>query len=168
MKGSFAILPFMKLSLNKDYARRHLFVTVLMLGLGCWFGYDGLVAYPSMTAADLYRSIEKADPPAEMSAERLEAFKRQKTQTQYGFALLSLLAGAVVGLRLLKAAKFDFAFDDSGFTANAKRYTRDDIASVDRTQWETKTILVLKLKDGSTLTLDAWHHLGVKDFAATV
>lgn len=158
----------MKLSLNKDYARRHLFVTVLMLALGCWFGYDGLVTYPSMTAADLYRSIEKADPPADMPAERLEAFKRQKTQTQYGFATLALLAGAVVGLRLLKSAKFAFEFDDAGFTAYGKRYTREDIASVDRSQWESKTILVLKLKDGTTLALDAWHHTGVKDFAATV
>ena len=158
----------MKLSLNKDYARRHLFVTVLMLGLGCWFGYDGLVAYPSMTAADLYRSIEKSDPPADLPAERLEAFKRQKTQTQYGFAVLALFAGAVVGLRLLKSARFAFEFDESGFTSNGRRYTRDDIAAVDRTRWETKTILVLRMKDGSTHTLDAWHHLGVKDFAATV
>ena len=158
----------MKLTLNKDYARRHLFVTVLMLGLGCWFGYDGLVAYPSMTAAELYRSIEKADPPADMPSERLEAFKKQKTQTQYGFAVLALLAGGIVGLRLLKSAKFAFEFDDTGFTACGKRYTREDIASVDRSQWESKTILVLKLKDGTSLSLDAWHHLGVKDFAATV
>lgn len=158
----------MKLTLNKDYARRHLFVTVLMLGLGCWFGYDGLVAYPSMTAAELYRSIEKADPPADMPSERLEAFKKQKTQTQYGFAVLALLAGSIVGLRLLKSAKFAFEFDDAGFTANGKHYTREDIASVDRSQWESKTILVLKLKDSTTLSLDAWHHVGVKDFAATV
>ena len=158
----------MKLSLNKDYARRHLFVTVLMLGLGCWFGYDGLVTYPSTTAADLYRSIERADPPADMPAERLEAFKKQKTQTQYGFAALALLAGVVVGLRLLKSAKFDFTFDETGFTTNGKRYTRGDIASVDRNRWESKSILVLKLKDGTVITLDAWHHLGVKDFAATV
>ena len=166
--ASFAILLFMKLTLNKDYARRHLFVAVLMLGLGCWFGYDGLVAYPSMTAAELYRSIEKADPPTDMPSERLEAFKKQKTQTQYGFAVLALLAGGIVGLRLLKSAKFAFAFDDAGFTTCGKRYTRDDIASVDRTRWESKTILVLKMKDGSSIVLDAWHHTGVKDFAATL
>lgn len=158
----------MKLSLNKEYAQRHLFVAVLMLGLGGWFGYDGLVTYPSMSAAELYRSIEKADPPAEMTEERLAAFKKQKTETQYGFALLSLLAGAVVGLRLLKSAKFAFEFDDAGFTANGKRYTRADIVEVDRSQWEKKSILVLKLVDGARLTLDAWHHVGVKDFAETL
>ena len=157
-----------KFKLNPDFAKRYCFVALLFAGMGGWFGYDGLVTYPSMTAADLYRSIEKADPPADMPAERLEAFKRQKTQTQYGFATLALLAGAVVGLRLLKSAKFAFEFDDAGFTAYGKRYTREDIASADRSQWESKTILGLKMKDGTTLALDAWHHTGVKDFAATL
>ena len=158
----------MKLSLNTEYARRHLFVTALMLGLGCWFGYDGLVTYPRLSPADLYRSIEKADPPAEMTDERLAAFKKQKTETQYGFAVLALLAGAVVGLRLLKASKFAFEFDGDGFTANGRRYTRADLAKVDRSQWEKKSILVLRLKDGSSVSLDAWHHNGVKDFAETL
>lgn len=158
----------MKLTLNKEYAQRHLFVAVLMLGLGAWFGYDGLITYPSLPPVELYRSIEKADPPPEMTEERLAAFKKQKTETQYGFALLSLLAGVVVGLRLFKAAQFTFAFDDAGFTANGRTYTRADIAKVDRSQWEKKSILGLLLSDGTRLTLDAWHHRGVKDFVGTL
>lgn len=158
----------MKLSLNPDYARRHLFVTVLMLGLGLWFAYDGLVTYPKMSARELYASIEKVEPPADMTDARLQAFKKQKTETQYGFAFLALLASAVVGLRLLKAARFAFSFDAAGFTANGKTYTRADIARVDRSRWEKKTIIVLKLTDGTRLTLDAWHHLGVKDFVASL
>ena len=34
----------MKFSLNKEYAVRHLGVTILFFGMGCWFGYDGFVA----------------------------------------------------------------------------------------------------------------------------
>lgn len=158
----------MKLTLNKEYAQRHLFVALLMLGLGGWFAYDGLVTYPSMSAAELYRSIEKSDPPAEMSAERLEAFKRQKTQTQYGFALLSLLAGGIIGFRLSKAAKFAFEYDDQGFTVNGKRHTRDEIVEVDRSQWGKKSILKLKLKDSAGVTLDAWHHVGVREFVESL
>ena len=154
----------MKLKLNKEYVRRHLFVTLLMAGLGCWFGYDGFVRYPSMAAADLYRMIEKNDPPAGMN---LDAFKRQKTQTQYGFTVISLFAALVVGLRLLKAAKFDFEFDDSGFTCQGRRFANSDIVDVDRSAWEKKSILVLRLKGGEKIVLDAWHHLGVKEFAAT-
>ena len=153
----------MKLKLNKEYARRHLFVTLLMAGLGCWFGYDGFVRYPSLAAADLYRSIEKSDPPAGMN---LDAFKRQKTQTQYGFTVISLFAALVVGLRLLKAAKFDFEFDDEGFTCQGRRFAKADLLGIDRSAWEKKSIIVLKMKDGEKIVLDAWHHTGVKEFSA--
>lgn len=158
----------MKISLNKDYASRHLFVTVLMLGLGGWFGYDGLVTYPSTPARELYKSIEKADPPEGITDETLEAFKTQKTQTQYGFAVLALLAGAIVGLRLLKASKFDFSFDDEGFTYAGKRFTRADIATIDRSKWESKSIFSITTTDGTRITLDAWHHTGIKDFFGTL
>ena len=153
----------MKLKLNKEYARRHLFVTLLMAGLSCWFGYDGFVRYPSLSAADLYRSIEKSDPPAEIN---LEAFKKQKTQTQYGFTVITLIIALIVGFRLRKSSKFDFEFDENGFTCEGRTFTKADIASIDRSAWEKKSILVLKLKDGKKIVLDAWHHAGVKEFDA--
>lgn len=153
----------MKLSVNRDYFRRHLFVTLLLTGLGLWFGYDGLIRYPAMSAGDLYRSIEKSDPPASVD---LEAFKRQKTQTQYGFTVLSLLAALVIGLRLKKACAFKLEFDEQGFTYKKQHFTYADIEKVDRSQWESKSILILQMKDGVKLTLDAWHHVGVKDFVA--
>lgn len=146
----------MKLKLNKEYARRHLFVTLLMTGLGGWFGYDGFVRYPATPAAELYRSIEGGDAPAGCD---LEAFKRQKTQTQYGFTLLSGLAALIVGLRLLKSSRFAFEFDDEGFVHQGKRHAYAEIKDVDRSKWATKGILKV---DG--ITLDAWHHVGVKEF----
>ena len=153
----------MKLTTNTDFFRRHLFVTVLLAGMGAWFAYDGLVTYPKTPAADLYRSIEKHDAPVGYD---LEAFKRQKTQTQYGFAVLALLGAATVGLHLLSVVRFVFSFDDDGFATARKRYAWSEITSVDRSQWEKKTILRLTLADGARVTLDAWHHVGVKDFAA--
>ena len=153
----------MKLALNKEYARRHLFVTVVMAALGLWFGYDGFIRYPKTPAADLYRSIEGSDAPAGFD---LESFKKQKTQTQYGFTALSLLAALVVGLRLYGASKFDFEFDETGFTFNGRRYADADIAEIDRKRWKSKSILALRLKDGEKVVLDAWHHTGVKDFAS--
>lgn len=158
----------MKIKLNKDYAVRHLFVTVLMAALGCWFAYDGVITYPSMTPSELYRSIEGSDAPAEWTSEKLDAFKKQKTQTQYSFATLSLLAALIVGTRLFKASKFDFDFDETTFTYNGRKFTRDDIADVDRSKWEAKSIAVLKLKNAPSITLDAWHHVGVKEFVATL
>lgn len=153
----------MKLVLNKEYARRHLFVTIVMAALGLWFGYDGFVRYPATPAAELYRSIEGSDAPEGFD---LEGFKRQKTQTQYGFTALSLLAALVVGLRLYGASRFKFEFDENGFSFRNRRYTYADIDETDHRQWKSKSILKLRLKDGLRVVLDAWHHVGVKEFEA--
>ena len=127
-----------------------------MAGLCCWFGYDGLVRYPATPAAELYKSIEKSDAPDGCD---LEAFKKQKTQTQHGFTLLCLVTALVVGLRLYGSYKFDFEFDEAGFVYKGKRRAYSDIKKINRSQWEKKGIIRV---DG--ITLDAWHHLGVKEF----
>ena len=149
----------MKLTLNREYALRHLFVTLLMIGLGGWFGYDGLVRYPATPAAELYQSIEGSEPPETMTAESLAAFKDQKTKTQYGFTLLCLLAALVVGTRLFASCRFDFEFDDEGFVCRGRRHAYSDIKKVDRALWAKKGIVRV---DG--ITLDAWHHQGVREF----
>jgi len=154
----------MKLTLNKEFARRHLFVVVLMAGLGCWFGYDGFVGYPATDADVLYRSIEGSDAPVGYN---LEAFKRQKIQTQYGFTVLAFLAALLVGGHLLAVSKFAFEFDDEGFVVNGKRRAYDEIKSVDRSQWEKKGIVKIS-GEGFSAKLDSWHHVGVKDFAAKI
>ena len=146
----------MKLTLNREFAVRHVGVALLMLGLSCWFGYDGFVRYPATPAADLYRSIEGSDAPAGFN---LEAFKVQKTQTQYGFTLLTFLAALVIGGHVWLLSKFRFEFDDESYTFAGKRVAIKDVKSVDRSQWEKKGIVKV---DG--IKLDAWHHVGVKEF----
>ena len=153
----------MKLKLNKEYAHRHLFVTLLMAGLCCWFGYDGSIRYPAMSAADLYKSIEKQDPPAGAT---LVPFKAEQLRRPYEFSAIALLVSLVVGLRLLKSARFDFEFDDEGFTCRGRRFARADIDRIDRSQWEKKSILTLRTTDGTKIVLDGWHHTGVREFAA--
>jgi len=151
------------LTINKEFLRRHLFVVLVFTGMGAWFGYDGFVRYPSLPPAELYKSIETTEPPASMSAEKLEAFKSQKTASQRGFCTILMLAGIAVGLHLLAVSRLRFAFDDGGFAWNGKRYAFGDIKSVDRTKWAKKGILKLVLLDG-TVTLDGWHHTGVNEF----
>lgn len=152
----------MKLTLNKEFARRHLFVAVLMAGLGCWFGYDGFVGYPQTDAAVLYKTIEGSDAPDGFD---LNAFKRQKIQTQYGFVVLAFLASALIGGHLYLVSKFDFKFDDDGFAVGGNRHGYGDIRDVDRSNWEKKGIAVIS-GDGFKVKLDAWHHVGVRDFMA--
>ena len=147
-----------RLKLNPEYAKRHVFVTLLMAGLGCWFGYDGLVGYPATPAAELYRAIEKREAPKGLD---LEAFKRQKIGTQHGFAILAFFAALVVGSRLARSARFRFEFDDEGYVYRGRRHSFAGIKAVDRSQWEKKGIVRV---DG--IELDAWHHLGVREFVA--
>ena len=146
----------MKLTLNREFATRHVGVALLMLGLSCWFGYDGFVRYPATPAAELYKSIEGSDAPEGFN---LEAFKVQKTQTQYGFTLLTFLAALVIGGHVWLLSKFRFEYDDESYTFAGRRVAIKDIKSVDRSQWEKKGIIRV---DG--IKLDAWHHAGVKEF----
>ena len=145
-----------RLKLNPEYAKRHLFVTLLMIGLGGWFGYDGFIGYPATSAAELYRSIEGSDAPEGFD---LEAFKKQKIGTQYGFTILAFFVAAVVGSRLAKSKRFKFGYTDDCYVYNGRRHPISGIKTVDRSNWEKKGIVKF---DG--ITLDAWHHLGVKEF----
>lgn len=153
----------MKISLNSEYARNHLFVVVLMAALAGWFGYDGFVRYPATGAAELYERIERSAPGPGWSPEALEAFKTQKIRTQYGFCALALLAAAVVGLRLLASARFRFDYDETGFSVGGERHLYSDISGADDRDWEKKGICRLDV-GGRKVVLDAWHHRGVKEF----
>ena len=145
-----------RLRLNPEYAKRHLFVVLLMIGLGCWFGYDGFIGYPTTPAAELYKSIEGSDAPEGFD---LEAFKKQKIGTQYGFTILAFFAAAVVGSRLMRNRRFKFGYTDDYFVYRGRRHPISSIKTVDRSQWEKKGIIRI---DG--ITLDSWHHLGVNEF----
>ena len=149
-----------RLKLNPEYARRHLFVTLLMVALGCWFGYDGFIGYPATPAAELYKSIEGSDAPEGFD---LDAFKRQKIGTQYGFTILAFFAAAVVGSRLAKSKRFKFGYTDDCYVYRRRRHPLSSIKKIDRSKWEKKGIVKI---DG--ITLDSWHHLGVKEFVEKV
>ena len=145
-----------RLKLNPEYMKRHLFVTLLMVALGCWFGYDGFIRYPATPAAELYRSIEGNEAPEDYD---LEGFKRQKMGTQYGFMILAFFAAAVVGSRLLRSKRFRFGYTDEFYVYRGCRHPIASIKRIDRSKWEKKGIVKV---DG--IVLDSWHHLGVKEF----
>jgi len=136
----------MTLSLNREFLLRHLFVAAVMAAMGGWFGYDGFVNYPRQ--GDEFFE--------ERHLKRENAISRQKE-----FMVLAFLASAAILIHLGKVAAFRFEFDDEGFTFRGVRRKFEDVAKVDRRLWEKKGIIVV---DG--IKLDAWHHVGVKDFVA--
>lgn len=134
----------MKLRLNREFAIRHLGVALLMAGLSGWFGYDGYIGYPSHDDAWFETRHLK----------RASATERQKE-----FMMLALIAALIIGGHVWALAKFNFEFDDEGFTFGGRRFAYSDIKKVDRSKWEKKDIIWV---DG--IKLDAWHHTGVVDF----
>ncbi len=153
----------MKFKLNREFLLRHLFVAVLMAGLGVWFGYDGLVKYPGTDARALYVSIEGSEPPEGVD---LEAFKAQKTRSQHGFALLALLASAVVGGHLFAVSRLRLSFDDEGFDYAGRRRSWGDVERVDDRKWKGKGISTVFLSGGGRIVVDSWHHVGAEEFHA--
>lgn len=150
----------MKLKINREFLARHLFAFAVFAALGGWFGLDAFVRYPATSAHDLYVAIEKSEPRDGFD---LEAFKAQKIATQKIFSLITLLVAAGVGLHILSVVRFKCEWDDEGFTAGGVRRRWSDITDVDTKLWESKNLLKIAGNDWK-LTLDAWHHTGVKDF----
>lgn len=148
------------LRLNREFFARHLFVAVLMAGLGCWFAYDGFVGYPSKSPRELYAQIEKSEAPTDEAAARVaaNAIRRQKE-----FMCLAFLASLIVGGHLFAVSRLRLAFDDDGFTLSGVRHKYSDVAGVDDSQWEKKGISRVTLAGGVRMTLDSWHHTGAKE-----
>lgn len=158
----------MELRLNREFAMRHLGVALLFVVLSGWFGYDGFVRYPSLSAHDIYVSIEKSEPGTGVD---LEAFKQQKIKTQYGFAGLCLLAGVVVALGVLRNKLRTLVWNEDemcGTLTGGHPLAFSDIVGVEDGQWARKGIIVFLAKDGRRVKLDAWHHAGVEELVAKV
>jgi len=149
----------MKLTINREFLGRHLFALVVLAGMGCWFGYDGYVKYPSKTPMELYAEAHNGEQAKDEAVARKfydEAVPRQKE-----FMALCLVAATLVGLHLLAIVRTKVEFDDDGFTWNGRRYAYGDVKATDRSKWSKKGIAVVELKDGRKLKLDSWHHMGV-------
>ena len=127
------------LSLNREYAVRHLAVAALMLGMSGWFLFDGKVKYPAQDDAFFEERHTKRDV----------AIRRQ-----FQFSGLTLLAALVIAGRVGLEARRKFGFG------------KDDVAEIDFSQWEKKRIAHAVLKNGRRVALDAWHFTGVREFIA--
>ena len=79
-----------KFTLNREFFVRHLGVTLLMAGLGCWFVFDGAVTYPKMDAVEFCEKHHKSLENPER--EKTEAIKRQ-----YQFASIAFIAALAIG-----------------------------------------------------------------------
>ena len=146
-------------TLNREFLVRHLGVTLLMAGLGCWFVFDGAVTYPKMDAVAFCEKHHK-------SLENPEREKANAIERQYQFASLAFIAALAIGCHLLKVRGESLAWDDEkmiGSLTYGKEVRFSDVKEVDRRLWDRKGILRVTMNDGRKITLDAWHHPEAKE-----
>ena len=137
----------MKISLNKEYAIRHLGVAALFTGLSLWFLYDAIFVYPNQVADGTHHTT---------------------VEFQYSAAAALAIFAIVVAFRVFLNWRATLAWDDEQMvgtlTCNAP-LKFDDIDRLDSEKWEPRQILVVHAKDGRRVTLDAWHHVGARELA---
>ena len=143
----------MKLQLNREFARRHLGVALLMAGLCGWFLYDGAIVYPQKD--DVY-------------FEQLHTQKQRAIDRQFQFAGLTGLAAIIIALGVLRNKRRTLEWDEAqmcGTLTGGKPLAFAEVEGVDARRWKSKGILVVFAKDGRHFILDTWHHTGAKELA---
>ena len=137
----------MKISLNKEYALRHLGVAALVTGLSLYFLYDAIFVYPYLPADGAHHTT---------------------VEFQYSAAAALAIFAIVVAFRVFLNWRATLTWDDEQMCGTLTCYAPlrfDDIDHLDSAKWEPKQILVVHAKDGRRVTLDAWHHAGARELA---
>lgn len=92
-------------------------------------------------------------------------------QGQVVMAVITALVAGWILLSVLPRVKKVFVADESGlygsgFGDSPLKY--DDIESMDWKLWEKKGIVRVTFKGGALITLDGWHHTGIKEVVETI
>ena len=152
----------MKLSINREFAFRHLGVAALMAALCCWFAYDGAVGYPGKDPA-YFAELHHSDP------ERGPELKKTAIERQFQFAGLALVAALAIAGGVLRVRRQTLEWNDEtmcGTLTGGRPLAFADVESIDSSKWEKKGIVALCAKDGRRVVLDSWHHYGARELAA--
>lgn len=155
----------MKLTLNREYALRHLGVALLFFGLCGWFLYDGAITYPKMDDATFSEQIlhgRQGD---------FEKLKKEAIGRQYQFAGICSVAALLIAFGVGRCRLQTLEWDEEkmcGSLTGGKPLAFSDVSGVDDRRWEKKGILAVYAKDGRRFTLDTWHHAGAKDLAEKI
>lgn len=153
----------MKLTLNREFAVRHLGVALLMAALSAWFFYDGAITYPRMSDAAFKEKILHNLETPDFAAKR-----RQMTNRQFQFSALAALAALIIAGGVWRVKRQTLSWDESSMTGSltgGKPLAFSEIVRFDASKWEKKGILTIHAQDGRHVTLDTWHHAGAKELA---
>lgn len=132
---------------------------------------------PPAKIADTFNSWVSAGDPRKDSLEATQAallvppHSADDIRAQFVSAAIGLLAAlglmALVAWRWLTALTLEDDALTVTFAGRARRFPLNHLRAVDRGQWEKRGILRLRFDEG-TVTLDAWHHAGIRPIAQRI
>ena len=136
------------------------------------FQQDGVK--PPAKITDTFNSWISINDPEKDSVEAAQKVlltpphSEDSITTQFISAAISALAGLVLIFLVLLRWKTRISLDDEALTVttfgHTARHALADLKSVDDSQWEKRGILRLSFAS-CVVTLDAWHHAGVRPLA---
>jgi hypothetical protein len=161
-----------KANIHKSYRSWLGMITLVGLGIGLWFFYDGAITYPKQyEAAAKYREMKeagKADEWKDVATEKDWPIKHpEKLKTKADSTVQFILAGtlAIPGLLclffyLLTRSRW-IEMDDDGFrTSWGQKFQFEEIFSLGKKKWESKGIAIVRYKQNGKrkrrLVLDDW------------
>lgn len=98
-------------------------------------------------------------------------YSEEDIHTQFISAVIALLTGIIFLLIPLWRKLNTFTYDGQTLTHTIANktiatYPLSQLTKIDRTEWQKRGILKLTFDNRHTVTLDAWHHEGIKDIVA--
>lgn len=172
--------------ISKEWKQRNLIMAVALGGLGCWFLYDGLVAYPKNNVkAEIYLPLRDKlgkDTPeleaawAEIRKERnwndktpKKIYDKGDLQTQIVLGILTLLASAGVLFYFYRSLPTTTRLENGVIILpDGRRIELTKIRALSKKRWDNKGIadLAYESSPGKTtrFVLDDYKYIG----AATI
>jgi len=176
--------------ISKEWKQRILIMALAVSGLGCWFLYDGLVAYPknNVKAAvyfPLRDQLGKDTPELEAAwaAARKERHWNEKTpkkiyspdslRTQIILGILSLLGGGAIVLYYFRSLPLTTRLQNGRIILpDGREIELTQIRAVSKRRWDSKGIadLVYESAPGKTarFLLDDYKFIGAAQILAEV
>jgi len=159
--------------INKEWAVRLIIIAVMFIGGGCWFAYDGAVAWPAENERHaLYKDILDQGDAAEKSWQAVFEERGWSTRkppkehsdtdilTQFIIAGICFPIGLLALFWLVLNSRRKVVADQEKVRFAGKQMRYDEITDIDKTRWDSKGIVVLESGE-QRMKLDDWKFRGV-------
>jgi hypothetical protein len=156
---------------GKYYRNTRYIMTVVLIGMGLWFGYDGFVGWPKLNEriAEMDKQIRATSDPTERSRLQQERQKLGDPKTAWDIGLQKFLCfvlppiGIIVLIRALHNSRGEYRLE--GNTLHVPGHPPvpfENITEIDKAKWDRKGIAYVHYDLGGgqqgKLRLDDFHY----------